>query len=168
MIPGTMTKTPSNMKKQQLPSENEDQVVAELLSKEGFTTHIKAGNHYLVADEPTEVGGKDMGPSPYEYLSAGLAACTAMTLQLYAKRKGWPLETVRVHTRYGKKHAEDCGRCEEEDARIDTFERVLELLGPLSNAQRERLLDIAGKCPVHRTFDSRIQILTRLTEPDRE
>jgi uncharacterized OsmC-like protein len=156
------------MKRQKINKEDDDQVVAELLGTDGFSTRMKAGNHYLVADEPTEAGGTDTGPSPYDFLSAGLASCTAMTLQLYARRKGWPLHTVRVHTRYGKKHALDCEHCEEADARIATFERVLELLGPLSEAQRERLLDIANKCPVHRTLSAKIQILTKLAEPDAE
>lgn len=145
---------------------NDEQVVAELANAEGFTTRMKVGNHYLVSDEPQDVGGNDAGPSPYEFLSAGLAACTAMTLQLYAKRKNWPLEMVRVHTRYGKIHAEDCERCEEEESRIDTFERILELQGPLSASQRERLLDIANKCPVHRTLSGKIQVLTKLEEID--
>jgi putative redox protein len=147
-------------------SKSDEQVVAELASADGFTTRMKVGNHYLIADEPGIVGGNDSGPSPYEYLSAGLAACTAMTLQMYARRKNWPLEMVRVHTRYGKNHAEDCERCEEETSKIDTFERVLELQGPLSTVQRARLLDIANKCPVHRTLSGEIQVLTKLEETD--
>lgn len=138
------------------------QVVAGLGSTDGFTTQMKVGRHYMVADEPADVGGNDFGPSPYELVSAGLAACTAMTLQLYAKRKEWPLQEVRVHTSYGKTHAEDCKDCEADDARIDTFHRILELEGPLDRKQKERLLEIANKCPVHRTLHSKTQVITRL------
>lgn len=138
------------------------QVMASLAADEGFTTQMKVGNHYMTADEPTDVGGQDFGPSPYELVSAGLAACTAMTLQLYAKRKGWPLEQVKVHTSYGKTHAKDCEDCESEQAKIDTFHRELQLSGALDEKQRLRMLEIANKCPVHRTLHSTTQILTKL------
>lgn len=140
------------------------QVVAGLDNSEGFTTAMKVGSHYLTADEPVSAGGNDFGPSPYELLSAGLASCTAMTLQMYAKRKKWPLEQVKVHTCYGKNHAEDCKNCESEQAKIDTFTRTLELKGPLNEEQRQRLLEIANKCPVHRTLRSEISIQTELSE----
>lgn len=144
--------------------ETDHQVVAGLDDGEGFTTAMKVGRHYLTADEPVSAGGNDFGPSPYELVSAGLASCTAMTLQMYAKRKSWPLEHVKVHTSYGKNHAEDCEHCESGQAKIDTFRRTVELKGPLSPEQRNRLLEIANKCPVHRTLHSEIRIITELVE----
>jgi len=142
--------------------ETDLQVVASLSAEAGFTTELKAGRHYFRADEPETAGGNDFGPSPYDLLSAGLAACTAMTLQLYAKRKGWPLEEVRVHVGHGKTHAEDCKDCDSSTARIDTFRRQLELVGELDTKQQERLLEIANKCPVHRTLQNKSQVLTEL------
>jgi len=144
--------------------DTDHQVVAGLDVGEGFTTSMKVGRHYMTADEPVSAGGNDFGPSPYELVSAGLASCTAMTLQMYAKRKSWPLEHVKVHTSYGKNHAEDCKNCESGQAKIDTFQRTVELKGPLSPEQRNRLLEIANKCPVHRTLHSEIRIITELVE----
>lgn len=143
---------------------SDHQVVAGLGAGDGYTTLLKAGEHMMVADEPQSFGGNNFGPSPYQLVSAGLAACTAMTLHMYARRKAWPLEEVRVHTSYSKSHAEDCGNCEAEGARLDTFERVLELSGPLDESQKARLLEIANKCPVHRTLHSDIRIPTRLAK----
>ncbi len=140
------------------------QVVAGLASSDGFTTRMKAGRHYLTADEPASVGGNDFGPSPYELVSAGLAACTAMTLHMYARRKGWPLEDVKVHTSHGKNHAQDCEQCETGQGRIDTFQRQIALTGALDTKQRERLLEIANKCPVHRTLHTEVQVITTLVE----
>lgn len=145
-------------------SNNAVPLVAELSRANGFSTLLIAGNHQLIADEPIEAGGNDSGLSPYEFLSAGLAACTAMTLQLYARKKQWPLETVRVLTSFGRGHAGDCEHCEEDDARIDTFQRVLQLKGPLSADQKKRLLEIANKCPVHRTLIGQIKVLTTIGE----
>lgn len=139
------------------------QVVASLDYDEGFTTQLKVGKHNLIADEPEGFGGNDYGPSPYEYVSAGLSACTAMTLQMYAKRKKWDLQNVKVHTSYGKVHAEDCAECESDNARIDTFERQIELQGLLDAKQKKRLLEIADKCPVHRTLEAHSHIKTTLT-----
>ena len=140
------------------------QVVASLDADDGFTTHIKAGRHNLVADEPEGFGGNDFGPSPYELVSAGLSACTVMTLQMYAKRKKWDLQNVEVHTSYGKIHAEDCTDCESNNAKIDTFERQISLSGSLDPKQKKRLLEIADKCPVHRTLESNAHITTALIE----
>lgn len=137
------------------------QVVATLEGADAFTTEMKVGNHYLTADEPTDYGGQDFGPSPYELLSASLAACTAMTLQMYARRKQWPLQHVAVHTSYGKEHARDGMDClEDPKARIDTFRREIELRGDLDDTQRARLMEIANKCPVHRTLGSPTQVLS--------
>ncbi len=123
---------------------------------------IRAGRHRLAADEPTESGGADTGPNPYEYLLAGLGACTSMTLRLYADHKKWPLERVRVRLAHAKIHAQDCADCETKDGKIDRIERRIELAGPLDEGQRQRLLEIANKCPVHRTLESEIGIVTAL------
>ena len=140
------------------------QVVASLYGDEGFTTQLKVGNHYLIGDEPTSFGGNDFGPSPYEFVSAGLSACTAMTLQMYAKRKKWDLQNVEVHTSYGKVHAEDCEACESPNSKIDKFERDVLLYGDLDETQKKRLLEIADRCPVHRTLESEAHIETKLLE----
>ena len=137
-------------------------VVANLSAENKFTTTMKVGNHYLTADEPIEAGGNDYGPSPYELVSAGLSACTAMTIQMYAKLKKWNLENVEVHTSYGKEHITDCKDCESDSAKIDTFNRVITLTGNLDKNQEQRILKIANKCPVHRTLHSETQVITKL------
>ncbi len=137
-------------------------VVASLQGGEGYTTQMKVGNHYMVADEPESVGGKDFGPSPYELVSAGLSACTAMTIKMYVARKGWDLQNVEVHTSYDKIHAVDCENCEDPTAKIDTFEREIKLEGNLDEKQIKRILQIADKCPVHRTLHSETQVITTL------
>ena len=129
---------------------------------QGFTNRVQAGRHHLLADEPKQVGGQDLGPGPYEYLVAGLGACTSMTLRMYADRKKWPLEAVRVELSHGKVHAKDCEDCESEKGRIDIIERRLHLEGPLDDDQRQRLLEIADRCPVHRTLTSETVIRTVL------
>lgn len=134
------------------------------LGPEGFTTQIKAGRHHLIADEPEHVGGNDFGPNPYEFVSAGLAACTSMTIQMYAKRKGWNVDFVETHVNYGKDHAVDCEKCEDEGTKIDTFKRELIIKGDLDEKQRKRLLEIANKCPVHKTLHSETQIITSLID----
>ena len=131
-------------------------------SGEGFVQEIVARKHRLVADEPVELGGTDQGPNPYDLLLAALGACTSMTLRLYANHKKLPLEGVRVRLRHAKVHAEDCAHCEEKTGKIDRIEREIEVLGPLSEEQRLRLLEIADKCPVHRTLESEIDIVNRL------
>jgi putative redox protein len=148
-------------------SENEDlktkhQVVANLDASDGFTTAMKVGSHFLTADEPVTFGGNDYGPSPYELVSAGLSACTAMTIQMYAKRKQWNLENVQVHTSYSKSHAQDCNNCETDSAKLNTFHREIMLSGNLDKKQEVRLLEIADKCPVHKTLHSNLQIITKL------
>jgi putative redox protein len=128
---------------------------------EGFRQDILAGPHALAADEPEDVGGTDTAPSPYGLVSAGLAACTSMTVRMYARRKGWPLDGVSVDVRHGKVHAEDCAECEEREGKIDRFERLLRLEGDLSSDQRARLMEIADKCPVHRTLEAKAVITTQ-------
>lgn len=119
---------------------------------DGFYTEISANGHTLAADEPASVGGTDKGPDPYGYLMGALGSCTAMTLRMYADRKDWPLDSVTVRLKHGKIYAEDCGNCETETGKIDRIEREIEVEGDLSGAQREKLLEIADKCPVHRTL----------------
>jgi putative redox protein len=138
------------------------QVVASLDGADGFTTQMKVGKHFMTADEPEKFGGNDFGPSPYELLTAGLSACTVMTLQMYAKRKGWPLDNVEVHTSYTRNHAVDCEDCEKDSSKIDTFNKTLILRGELSEEQRARLLEIADRCPVHKTLLSPTQVITIL------
>lgn len=129
---------------------------------EGFRSEIFANGFPLVADEPLEYGGSNEGPSPYEYLLVALGACTAMTVQMYARRKGWPLEEAVVRLSHHKIHADDCRDCDEKVRKIDMFERELELRGELDDVQRQRLLEIAEMCPVHRTLTGTVRIETTL------
>jgi putative redox protein len=128
----------------------------------GLAQGIVAGGHSLRADEPHEAGGTETGPTPYDLLLAALGACTSMTLRLYADRKGWPLESVEVRLSHQKIHAQDCAECETQTGMLDRIEREVQVFGPLSEEQRKRLLEIANKCPVHRTLTSEINIRTRL------
>jgi putative redox protein len=128
----------------------------------GFAQEITAGRHRLTADEPATAGGGDTGPDPYELLLASLGSCTSMTIAFYARRKQWPLEAVTVRLRHAKIHAADCAECETREGRIDRIERDIELTGPLSAEQRQRLLEMADRCPVHRTLKSEVDIRTRL------
>ena len=130
----------------------------------GFRTGLVAGGHALVADEPASVGGTGAGPSPYDLLSAALAACTSMTLKMYASHKKLDLESATVRVRHGKIHAADCEDCESAEGRIDRFERELLLVGNLSDEQRQRMLEIADRCPVHRTLHSEVTVRTSLAE----
>jgi putative redox protein len=132
-------------------------------SATGFAQSIAAGRHQLTGDEPTEVGGTDTGPTPYDFLLAALGSCTSMTVAMYARRKNWPLEAVTVRLRHSKIHAADCEACETKEGRLDYIEREVELTGVLTDDQRARLLDIANKCPVHRTIMSEIHVESRLT-----
>ena len=128
----------------------------------GLAQGIETGRHRLGADEPVEAGGADAGPSPYELLLAALGACTSMTLSMYARRKQWPLEGVTVRLEHAKIHAQDCAECETKEGMLDRIERDISLAGPLTAEQRARLLEIANRCPVHRTLVSEIDIRTRL------
>lgn len=127
-----------------------------------FAQLVHAGRHRLRADEPAAAGGDDSGPGPYDLLLAGLGACTSMTVRMYAAQKQWPLERVTVELRHDKVHAADCAECETREGRIDRIERVLTLEGNLDEAQRGRLLEIANRCPVHRTLHAEVWIPTRL------
>lgn len=134
---------------------------------------IQAGQHAMVADEPASVGGRDLGGNPYDYLLASLGACTAMTLRMYADRKELPLESVTVHLSHRKVHATDQAACIADgaseapshpgtQAMIDTIDRVIVLEGDLSSGERDKLLSIADKCPVHRTLGNKTVVETRL------
>ncbi|MEM7572404.1 MAG: bifunctional alpha/beta hydrolase/OsmC family protein [Bacteroidota bacterium] len=136
--------------------------VAVRLGDHGFTTEIMVRQHHLTADEPESVGGNDFGPSPYELVSAGLGACTAMTMHMYARRKKWPLEEVIVHIDHRKDYATDMVDIENGQAKIDHFERQIDIKGELDEEQRQRLLEIADRCPVHRTLHSPVEIRTTL------
>ena len=127
-----------------------------------FVERMFDGRHELIADEPVSAGGNDRGPGPYELLLMALGACTTMTLRLYADRKRWPLKRVSVRLHHQKIHAQDCADCETKQGMLDRIERVIELQGALDPAQRQRLLEIADMCPVHRTLTSEIKIETSL------
>ncbi|MDZ4236370.1 MAG: OsmC family protein [Dietzia sp.] len=126
-----------------------------------YTQQITAGRHRLAADEPSPIGD-DAGPTPYDLLLAGLGACTAMTVRMYADRKGWPLERVRVSLRHSRIHAEDCAECETAKGWIAHIDLDVELTGDLDDTQRQRLKYIAERCPVHQTLTSEINIATSL------
>jgi putative redox protein len=129
-----------------------------------YANRVVAGAHRMLADEPAEMGGTNTGPSPYDWLLGGLGACTSMTIRMYAERKGWPLDRVTVRLTHSKIHAEDCEDCETKSGKIDLIEREVHLVGALDDAQRQRLLEIADKCPVHRTLESENVIRTRLVD----
>ena len=128
-----------------------------------FQQTVTTGPHQLIADEPVDVGGLDTGPSPYDLLLAALGACTTMTLRMYADRKALPLNRVSVRLQHSRIHASDCESCETQQGKIDRIDRVITLEGDLDDAQRTRLLEIADKCPVHRTLHSEVQINTELS-----
>lgn len=140
--------------------DSDHQVVAQL-GEEGYTTYIKAGKHQLIADEPIKIGGNEFGPSPYEFLSAALASCTSMTIHMYARMKKWPVKLVETHINHSKNHAEDCEDCKNPSAKIDSFDREILIEGDLDEKQRKRLLEIADKCPVHKTLHQKVEIKTR-------
>ena len=139
-------------------------------TEEGLRTEMLANGFGLVADEPLSVGGTNTGPTPYDYLAAALGACTSMTLRMYADRKKWPLEAVTVTVRHQKVHAEDSKNDAEDGAagkarKLDRFERAIAVEGDLDDEQRARLLDIANRCPVHRTLESEVRVESRLEPP---
>ena len=129
-----------------------------------FTQAIRAGRHRMVADEPARVGGDDRGPDPYGYLLAALGACTAMTLRMYADRKELPLEGVEVALRHDKRHVEDCAECDDGPRRLDHIEVEIGLAGELDESQRQRMLEIAARCPVYRTLTGEVRVQERLVE----
>lgn len=131
------------------------------IGSEGFLSTVQIGNHHLLADEPNSYGGTDLGPTPYDYLSAALGTCTAMTLRMYANKKRWPLEGVSVVVDHQKVHKQDCEDCDGQGAKIDQFERSIALKGDLDEAQQKRLIEIADRCPVHKTLSTESSIVTK-------
>ena len=125
-----------------------------------YGQRITAGGHQLIADEPAAIGGADSGPTPYDLLLAGLGACTAITVRMYADRKGWPLRQTTVRLRHQRIHAKDCAACETTLGQLDQIERELQFEGELTDEQRARLMDIAERCPVHRTLESEVLVST--------
>ena len=123
-----------------------------------FQQKLTVGQHELVADEPLSFGGDDTGPTPYDFLLMALGSCTSMTMKMYADRKGIPLESVHIELEHSREHVEDCAECSNDENRIDVIDRAITLRGDLNEEQRAKLMEIADKCPVHRTLKNRIDI----------
>ena len=130
------------------------------IGKSGYTTEIIANGHSLIADEPESAGGTNMGPTPYDYLVAGLGACKAITVRMYADRKKWPLDAIRIGLTHAKIHADDCRECETQKGHLDEIRGQITLEGNLDDEQQRRLMEIADKCPVHRTLKGEVRIKT--------
>jgi putative redox protein len=128
----------------------------------GFAQEVTIGRHHLAVDEPHTVGGTETGPSPYDLLLAALGSCTSMTISMYARRRSLPLKEVVVRLRHSRIYAEDCANCETKEGMLDRIDRDIELIGDLTGEQRAKLLEMANKCPVHRTLVSEIDIRTQL------
>ena len=146
------------------PGEAPRNVVVRETRNSKFQQIISTGPHRLLADEPVAAGGEDSGPGPYDFLLASLGACTSMTMRMYADRKSLPLERVTVTLKHQKIHAEDCAECETKAGMLDQIDRVIAMEGALDAEQRSKLMEIADKCPVHRTLTSEIRILTRAAD----
>jgi putative redox protein len=129
-----------------------------------FTQHVNSDSHYWLADEPRSVGGDNTGPDPYEHLLAALGTCTSMTLRMYANRKSLPLANVKVVLKHSRDYHHDCETCDEEPRKIEVIDREVTVDGDLSDAERQRLLEIADRCPVHRTLHSELHVRTRLAD----
>ncbi len=127
----------------------------------GFLQEVDSGKHHLRVDEPVSVGGNDAAPGPYDYLLIALGSCTSMTVGLYARRKQWPLENITVSLSHSRIHAKDCEECETKEGILDRIDMSIELTGALTPEQRAELIEIAAKCPVHRTLTSEINIRLR-------
>jgi putative redox protein len=130
-------------------------------AESGYANRVAVRGHQWMADEPEALGGTDTGPTPYEFLLAGLGGCKSITMRMYAERKGWPLERIRVGLKHQKIRAKDCLECETETGKIDRIEAEIDLQGPLSDSQIERLRRVADRCPVHRTLSGEIDIRNR-------
>lgn len=154
-IPSTDSSTPV-----QMSAEKYDSNVVRAATSDGFRTEVLARGFVLHADEPASVGGTQTGPTPYDFLGASLAACTSMTLRMYADRKKLNLSEVRTSVTHSTEHAKDCANCDSHESRIAVLTRTIELIGDLDDATRHRLLQIADKCPVHRTLVGKIEVRT--------
>lgn len=150
------------------PAPRRDAQVFVRTGQEQYRTEIRANRHSLVADEPQSLGGTDEGPTPYDLLLAALGACTSITLRMYADRKQWPLEAIHVELDHSKTHAEDCVECEKKSSKLDLIQRRIGLVGALSDEQEARLMEIADRCPVHRTLHSEILVRTSAIEDSAE
>lgn len=139
-------------------SKNQKKIVHIHHGKQNYKAVMTAGNHELLADEPEPLGGQGSGPDPYDYLLMSLGSCTAITLKMYADRKGWPVEDIFVELRHFKSHARDCKECDKPGAKIDHIEKDIIVKGDLSREQLEKLLEISEKCPVHKTLTDTINI----------
>lgn len=139
---------------------DEKKIVHFHLGDQNYKTVMTAGPHELIADEPEDVGGKDEGPDPYDYLLMALGSCSVITMKMYANRKEWPVEDIYIEMRHNKTHAEDCEDCDDPKARIDKIEKDIIVEGDLSEEQLERLLEISKKCPVHKTLLSDVEIVS--------
>lgn len=146
------------------PPEAPRNVVVRETRNSKFQQTVTTGPHQMLADEPKAAGGEDTGPGPYDFLLAGLGACTSMTMRMYADRKALPLERITVTLQHKKIHAEDCAECETREGMLDQIDRVIAIEGALDADQRQRLMEIADKCPVHRTLTSEIRIVTKEAE----
>jgi putative redox protein len=143
------------------PGEAPRNVVVRETGNSKFQQSVSIGPHRMLADEPVDAGGADTGPGPYDFVLAGLGACTSMTIRMYADRKSLPLERVTVTLKHSKIHAEDCAECETREGTLDQIDRIIAMEGSLDGEQRRKLMEIADKCPVHRTLTSEIHIVTR-------
>ena len=144
------------------PATQKDRVVVHSKTADGFLSAINADGHTLLADEPLNYGGTDRGATPYGLLSSALGACTAMTLNMYARRKELPVSSVTVATEHNKIHAEECASCETKKGKVDRFERTINIEGDLSEEQRQRMLEIADMCPVHKSLHAEVEVVSRL------
>ncbi|MBD79624.1 MAG: hypothetical protein CL840_11960 [Crocinitomicaceae bacterium] len=139
-------------------------VTAVLKEDANFTTYLKTDDHQLIADEPVELGGDNRGPNPYALVSSGLAACTLITMKMYAKRKGWELGEISVEVSHNKDYHAECEDCEKSSQKKDIFERRIHISGNLDETQLKRMLYIADRCPVHRTLEGSAVVKTELME----
>ncbi|MEP2023666.1 MAG: OsmC family protein [Reichenbachiella sp.] len=134
------------------------------ITKDELTTQLNTDGHMGLVDEPIEIGGLNKGPTPYDLLCGALASCTSITLRLYANRKEWDITRIRVEVKYAKEYKEDCESCDEKSQKVDTFERIISIEGNLDEDKKQRMLQIANKCPVHRTLESDTVIRTTLAK----
>jgi uncharacterized OsmC-like protein len=155
-----MTVPPARAAAGEPTADPDDSWIVARTAGDAYRTDLEINGYTLIADEPTNVGGTGLGPTPYEFLLAALGSCTAMTLRMYADRKRWPLESVVVRLRDTPPHMKDCENCATSAVGLRTIDRIVELNGPLAPEQRARLLEIADRCPVKQTLSRGIQIRT--------